>query len=149
MFTPDQQAAAHEMHRVCRNGGSIGMANWTPDSFIGQVFKVLGKYVPPVAGVKPPSLWGTEQRLKELFPATCDIGSTKKTFAFRYTSPEHWLDVFRTLYGPVHKAFGALQPTEQAGLKHDLLDLIARENRAGDGTMVVDSAYLEVIIRKP
>lgn len=148
MFTPDQQAAASELLRVCRKGGRIGMANWTPDGFIGQVFKTLGKYIPPVAGVKPPSLWGTEARLKELFPPSCEIKATKKAFVFRYKSPAQWLEVFSTWYGPVHKAFATLPQQQQAGLKQDLLDLIARENRSRDKTMVVDSEYLEIVIRK-
>ena len=148
MFTPDQERAAAELMRVCRPGGRIGLANWTPDGFIGQVFKTIGKYIPPAAGVKSPALWGTRSRLAELFDDAASISSAQRSFAFRYRSPEHWLETFRTFYGPVLKAFAALAPDAQAGLQRDLLDLVARFNRAGDGTMVVPSEYLEVVVVK-
>ena len=148
MFTPDQDRAAAEMLRVCRPGGRIGLANWTPDGFIGQVFKTLGSHLPPPAGVKSPALWGTEARLAELF-AGATMQATPREFVFRYRSPRHWLEVFRTWYGPVLKAFAALDPTGQARLAADLLALIERLNRSGDGTMVVPGTYLEVVIVKP
>lgn len=148
MFTPDQDKAAAELLRVCKPGGKIGMANWTPDSFIGQVFKTLGGHIPPAAGVKPPSAWGTEARLNELFSKGGSVKATEQTFTFRYKSPAHWVDVFRTWYGPVHKAFGALPDPQKVVLENDLLMLINRLNRAKDGTMVVPSAYLEVVITK-
>jgi ubiquinone/menaquinone biosynthesis C-methylase UbiE len=145
MFTPDQDKAAGEMLRVCKRGGRIGLANWTPDGFIGQLFKTIGRHVPPPAGVQPPSLWGTAARLEELFGASAGLSIGTQAFVFRYRSPGHWIDVFRNWYGPVHKAFGALTPEKQADLEKDLLDLISRFNRAKDGTMVVPSDYLEVI----
>ena len=148
MFTPDQDRAAAEMLRVCRPGGRIGLANWTPDGFIGQVFKTLGSHLPPPTGVKSPALWGTEARLAELF-AGATMQATPREFVFRYRSPRHWLEVFRTWYGPVLKAFAALDPTGQARLAADLLALIERLNRSGDGTMVVPGTYLEVVIVKP
>ena len=148
MFTPDQDRAAAEMLRVCRPGGRIGLANWTPDGFIGQVFKTLGSHLPPPAGVKSPALWGTAVRLAELF-AGATMQATPREFVFRYRSPRHWLEVFRTWYGPVLKAFAALDPTGQARLAADLLALIERLNRSGDGTMVVPGTYLEVVIVKP
>ena len=148
MFTPDQDRAAAEMLRVCRPGGRIGLANWTPDGFIGQVFKTLGSHLPPPAGVKSPALWGTEARLAELF-AGARVQATSREFVFRYRSPQHWLEVFRTWYGPVLKAFAALDPAGQARLEADLLALIDRLNRSGDGTMVVPGRYLEVVIVKP
>jgi len=149
MFTPDQDRAAAELVRVCRRGGQIGLANWTPDGFIGRLFKVIGKHVAPPAGVKSPALWGTRARLEELFSAhTSAVESTECDFVFRYRSPEHWLDVFRSFYGPMLKAFGALQPTGQAALQSDLLALVAEFNRATDGTMVVPSAYLEVVVAR-
>jgi SAM-dependent methyltransferase len=148
MFTPDQNRAAAEMLRVCRPGGRIGLANWTPDGFIGQVFKTLGSHLPPPAGVKSPALWGTEARLAELF-AGATVQATRRDFVFRYRSPRHWLEVFRTWYGPVLKAFAALDPAGQARLEADLLALIERLNRSGDGTMVVPGTYLEVVIVKP
>jgi SAM-dependent methyltransferase len=149
MFTPDQDRAAGEMLRVCRSGGKIGLANWTPDSFIGQLFRVLGKYIAPPAGVKSPSLWGTEARLRELFPArAASISAQSQQFVFRYRSPAHWLEVFRTYYGPVHKAFAALEPARQAALEGDMMELMGRLNRSGDRTLVVPSDYLEVVIAK-
>ncbi len=148
MFTPDQQKAASEMARVCRPGGKIGLANWTPASFIGELFKVMGRYIPPPAGVKPPSLWGTEERLRELFDG--QVAATRKNFMFRYRTPRHWLDTFRTYYGPMHKAFGALDTARQASLEGDILALVKSFNTATDGTMVVPGEYLEaVIVRAP
>jgi SAM-dependent methyltransferase len=149
MFTPNQDRAASEMVRVCKRGGKIGLANWTPGGFIGQVFKTLGGYLPPPAGAKSPALWGTKARLDEMFAASAaDIKVTPKHFVFRYRSPQHSLDIFRTYYGPVLKAFAALDAAKQGGLQHDLLALIAAMNRSGDGTMVVPSEYLEVIVTK-
>ena len=149
MFTPDQDKAASELLRVCKRGGKIGLANWTPDGFIGQVFKTLGKYLPPPAGAKSPALWGTEARISEMFgPAAASINTERCHFVFRYRSPEHFLDVFKNYYGPMLKAFAALDPTNQQGLRNDLLALIGRMNRAEDGTMVVPSEYLEIVITK-
>src|SRR5580692_6765826 len=149
MFTPNQAQAASEMLRVCKRGGKIGLANWTPDGFIGQVFKTLGKYLPPPAGAKSPALWGTEARISEMFgPAAASINTERRHFVFRYRSPEHFLDVFKNYYGSMLKAFAALDPTNQQGLRNDLLALIGRMNRAEDGTMVVPSEYLEVVITK-
>jgi ubiquinone/menaquinone biosynthesis C-methylase UbiE len=148
MFTPDQDRAAAEMVRVCRRGGKIGLANWTPAGFIGQLFKTLGQHVPP-PGTRSPGLWGTQARLAELFGASgCTVNATPRNFTFRYRSPEHWLEVFRTYYGPLLKAFGALAPAGQDALRRDMLDLVARFNRAEDGTMVVPSEYLEVIVSR-
>jgi ubiquinone/menaquinone biosynthesis C-methylase UbiE len=147
MFTPNQEKAAAELMRVCRSGGKIGLANWTPDGFIGQLFKTIGKHVPPPAGVKSPALWGRQERLNELFGAQAEsIQANAKQFVFRYRSPEHCVEVFRTFYGPVLKAFGTLPSEGQAILQQDLLSLIAKFNRSGDGTMVVPSDYLEVVV---
>ena len=149
MFTPDQERAAGEMIRVCRRGGKIGLANWTPDGFIGQVFKTIGKYVAPPAGARSPALWGTRARIAELFePHATSIRTAQRNFVFRYRSPSHWLEVFRTYYGPLLKTFGALQPDAQEALRNDLLALIATLNRADDGTMAVPSEYLEVVITR-
>lgn len=149
MFTPDQDRAAAEMARVCRSGGKIGLANWTPDGFIGQLFKTLGKHLPPPAGVKSPALWGTRERLAELFgPTALSIKAEAKTFAFRYLSAEHFMEIFKTYYGPTHKAFAALDSDKRALLHADMIDLIARFNRSGDATMVVSSEYLEVVITR-
>jgi ubiquinone/menaquinone biosynthesis C-methylase UbiE len=149
MFTPDQDRAASELVRVCRRGGKIGLANWTPDGFIGQLFKTIGKYVPPPAGAKSPALWGTRARLGELFdPHATSIKSAQRSFMFRYRSPDHWLEVFRTYYGPTLKAFAALDAAGQAGLERDIRALIGQFNRSGDSTMVVPGEYLEVVVTR-
>ena len=149
MFTPDQQRAADEMIRVCKRGGKIGLANWTPEGFIGQLFKTIGGHVPPPVGMKSPALWGTRARISELFePHATSIKSAQRNFVFRYRSPAHWLDVFKTYYGPVLKTFAALDPAKQQALQHDLLALAGRFNRADDGTMVVPSEYLEIVITR-
>jgi len=149
MFTPDQDKAAAELTRVCKPGGKIGLANWTPEGFIGQLFKTLGKYLPPPAGTKSPALWGTEARIKEMFGAcAASIKAERRDFNFRYRSPEHFLDIFKSYYGPMLKAFAALDAANQQGLRNDLLALIARMNRADDGTMVVPSEYLEIVITR-
>jgi SAM-dependent methyltransferase len=149
MFTPNQPQAAAELLRVCRSGGKIGLANWTPEGFIGQVFKTLGKYLPPPAGAKSPALWGTFARLNELFgDEATSIKAESRMFKFRYRSAEHFLDVFKTFYGPVLKAFAALDAATQANLRNDLHALIVRMNKSGDATMVVPSEYLEVVVTK-
>ncbi len=149
MFTPNQERAAAELIRVCKPKGRIGLANWTPDGFIGQVFKTLGKHVPPVAGTRSPAVWGTSARLHDMFDAGArSIRTESRLFKFRYRSPSHFLDVFKTYYGPVLKAFAALDPAKQEDLHNDLHALIVRMNRSGDGTMVVPSEYLEVVITK-
>jgi SAM-dependent methyltransferase len=146
MFTPNQEQAAQELLRVCRPGGTIGLANWTPESFIGNVFRTIGKYVPPAPGVKSPALWGTEARLRELFgDGISELKINRRSFVFRYRSPEHLLDVFRTYYGPVLKAFAALDTAGQAGLAGDLTELLHRFNRGGADTLAVPSEYLEVV----
>jgi len=149
MFTPNQPQAASELLRVCTSGGKIGLANWTPEGFIGQVFKTLGKYLPPPAGAKSPALWGTRTRLDELFGnQATSIKTEPRLFNFRYRSPEHFIDVFKTFYGPVLKAFTALDPATRENLRNDLHALIVRMNKSGDATMVVPSEYLEVVITK-
>jgi len=148
MFTPDQDKAAAEMARACKPGGRIGLANWTPGSFVGQIFKTMGKYLPPAAGVKSPALWGTEERLGELFGERLDsIAIERRDFVFRYHSAAHWLEVFRTFYGPMHKSFGALDADKQEALAADLITLAESFNRATDGTLVAPSEYIEVVIK--
>ena len=149
MFTPNQDKAAAEMLRVCKRGGRIGLANWTPDGFIGQMFKTLGKYRPPPTGVRSPAVWGTRDWVQVTFgTATNAIAAQPRNFTFRYRSAQHFLDVFRTYYGPVLKAFEALDEVKQKDLNSDLHVLIGRMNKADDGTMVVPSEYLEVVITK-
>lgn len=149
MFTPDHAKAAAELARVCRPGGRIGLANWTPQGFIGQLFKVLGRHVPPPAGVQPPSLWGTEEHLQALFGGeAANMQATRRLFQFRYRSAAHFIEVFRTWYGPVHKAFAALPAEGALALEQELAELMNRLNRAGAGTLVVPSEYLEVVISR-
>src|SRR5262245_12853286 len=132
MFTPNQEQAAQELLRVCRPGGKIGLANWTPEGFIGQVFRTIGKHVPPPPGVKPPALWGAEQRLGELFgDGVSELMVNRRVFVFRYGSAEHFLEVFRTYYGPMLKAFAALDQAGQAALARDLRELLERFNQGG------------------
>jgi SAM-dependent methyltransferase len=149
MFTPDQDKAAAEMLRVCKRGGKIGLANWTPAGFVGQMFKTIGKYVPPHAGLKSPALWGTRERLGELFSdGVASINAETRNFVFRYRSSEHFIDVFKMYYGPMLKAFETLDDVRQHDLKGDLQALTARMNKADDGTMVVPGEYLEIVITK-
>jgi ubiquinone/menaquinone biosynthesis C-methylase UbiE len=147
MFTPNQDKAASELIRVCKPGGKIGLANWTPDGFIGQVFKTIGRHVPPPAGVKSPALWGTRERIVELFGReAASTVAEPRYFTFRYRSPAHFIDVFSTYYGPVLKALAQLDEDRRETLRADLAVLIARFNGAHDGTMVVPAEYLEVLI---
>jgi ubiquinone/menaquinone biosynthesis C-methylase UbiE len=149
MFTPNQEEAAAEMARVCKRGGKIGLANWTPEGFIGQMFKTIGKHLPPPTGAKSPALWGTKARLTQLFgEVASSISAEPRHFNFRYRSPEHFVEFFKTYYGPMLKAFGALDPAEQKNLRKDLLALIANLDMAKDGTMLVPAEYLEVVIVK-
>ena len=149
MFAPNQEQAASELLRVCRPGGKIGMVNWSPDGFIGDMFRTTSRHVPPPAGIKPPVLWGTEDRLNELFGhAASSIQVQERFFVFRFLSADHWIDFFRTYYGPTLKAFAALDEAGKEALTNDLRDLANKYNRSGDKTMVVPSKYLEVVITK-
>lgn len=149
MFTPDHSKTAREMLRVVRSGGRIGLANWTPEGFIGQIFKVIGSHVSPPAGVKPPSLWGTEPHIIDLFGAdAAEIRATRKIFNFRYRSAAHFIQVFRDFYGPALKAFAALDAEKQRALNADITSLLERMNIGGEMSLVVPSEYLEVVIRK-
>ena len=146
MFTPDQAKVASELLRVCRPGGRIGLANWTPEGFIGQLFKTIGSYVSPAPGVKSPALWGTKAHLEMLFGATAMVAAESRHFAFRYKSPAHWLHVFRGYYGPLLKAFAAITPEARQALEVDVLALLGRFNTAEDGTLVAPSEYLQVVV---
>jgi len=148
MFAPNHDAAAAELARVCRPGGRIGLANWTPESLVGQMFGILGRYVAPPAGLQPPSRWGDVAHLEALFDGS--IGSlqvTQREFHFRYRSAEHFVDVFRSWYGPVHKAFLALPDDGAAALKQDLIELLERNNTAV-GSLLIPSEYLEVVVTR-
>ena len=148
MFAPNQPQTATEMFRVLKPGGKIGMANWTPDSFIGGLFKTLGRYVPPAPDLSSPALWGTSDRLQELFPNAITIECTEQQYSLRYPSAQHWVTTWREIYGPLQKAFSTLSDELANDLTEDLLQLIATHNRADDGTMVVPSTYLQVIVKK-
>jgi SAM-dependent methyltransferase len=148
MFAPDHARAAQEMLRVCRPGGRIALANWTPDGFIGQLFKTIGAHLPPPPGARSPALWGSPAHLAALFgPGAAQTEITTRHFNFRYRSAAHWIEVFRTWYGPVHKAFAALGP-EGAALERDLIALLDRFNRAGPASLVVPSEYLEIVVTR-
>ncbi len=149
MFAPDQEKAAAELARVCRPGGRIGLANWTPESLVGQMFKALGKQLPPPAGVQPPSRWGVEAHLQTMFGnQEAKIAVKKQVFNFRYRSAAHFIEVFRTWYGPIHKAFAALPADKAAMLERDLSDLLNGLNQGGANSLVVPSEYLEIVITR-
>lgn len=145
MFTPDQETAARELARVVRRGGRIGLASWTPDGFIGEVFRTLRGHVAPPAGVRSPALWGVEERLAELF-AGHQVKASKQIFNFRYKSADHWLQIFKAYYGPANRAFAALDATKQAALEADLVALLERMNLGGRDTLIVPSEYLEAVV---
>jgi len=149
MFAPDHAKSAREMLRVVRAGGRIGLASWTPDGLVGQLFKTIGKYVPPPAGVRSPALWGTEDYLHELFgEQASSIRIARRQFLFRYASTGHWLQVFKDYYGPVQKAFAALDEPGQAALEADIISMLQGANTAGGASLVVPSEYLEAVIVK-
>ncbi len=146
MFAPNQEQAAHELLRVCRPGGKIGLANWTPEGWLGELFRINSRHVPPPPGLKPAVLWGSEAHLRELFgDGITALHATRRTFVFRYHSPQHWLEYWRAYYGPTLAAFQALDAAGQEALARDLLDLVDRWNRSGDATMAVPGEYLEVV----
>jgi ubiquinone/menaquinone biosynthesis C-methylase UbiE len=148
MFAPNQPQAASELIRVCRRGGKIGLTNWAPRGFIGQLFKTIGKHLPPPLGVQSPALWGSALHLEKLFGTSGSVVAQSRSFIFRYRSEKHWLEVFRGYYGPVLKAFEALGPAEGASLEADIIDLLKKFNVADDGTLVIPSEYLEVIVTR-
>ena len=146
MFAPDHSRAASELLRVVRPGGRIGLASWTPQGFLGQLFRTIGRHVPPPSGVLSPLLWGSESHLGDLFMEADRIEHRVRNFAFRYRSPEHWVDVFRAYYGPVHKAFLGLDAERQAALERDLLTLLRESDQGGAAGLVVPAEYLETTI---
>jgi ubiquinone/menaquinone biosynthesis C-methylase UbiE len=149
MFAPDQKSVVSELIRVCKPGGKIGLVNWTPESFIGQLFKVIGQYISPPAGLSSPMLWGTKEFIEQNFSnAAQEINIVERDFIFNYESAEHWIDVFRTYYGPTHKVFEALNNEKQEQLRADIITLIEKNNLANDGKMYVPSSYLEIVIKK-
>jgi ubiquinone/menaquinone biosynthesis C-methylase UbiE len=148
MFAPDHAQAASELMRACRPGGRIGLASWTPGGFLGDLFRLVAAHVPPTPGVRSPLLWGTDAHLQDLFRGASAIRHTVRHFAFRYRSPEHWVEVFRTFYGPVYKAFAALDTGGQAALEADLIALLRKADRGGTTGLVVPAEYLETVITR-
>jgi SAM-dependent methyltransferase len=146
MFTPQPEVAAAELLRVCRTGGRIGLANWTPDGFVGQMFGIVGRHVPPPAGLRSPLEWGSPARVRELLGGGVSLLTvTPRTYVFRYRSPRHWLDSFRAQYGPLVKAFAALEPTEREQLDAELLGLATARNTSTAGALRIPSEYLEIV----
>jgi len=148
MFAPDHAKSSSELLRVCRLGGRIGLACWTPEGFLGEMFRTMAKHVPPPAGVQSPLLWGKPDHIQTLFAAATAITNTRRTFAFRYESAEHFVHVFRTFYGPTFKAFAALDEAGQAALESDLLALLRRADVGGGGGLVVPAEYLETVVTR-
>jgi ubiquinone/menaquinone biosynthesis C-methylase UbiE len=149
MFAPDQERAASELCRVARAGGTIALANWTPEGFIGRMLATVGKHVPPPAGVASPIYWGTEARLGELFPNVSSLRARRREFVFRYESAQHLIDRFRLYYGPTHQAFAKLDVTQQELLSAQLAELIARFGRVGtSGAVAIPAEYLEVVMER-
>ncbi len=148
MFAPDHQRAAAELLRVCKPGGRIGLANWTPAGFLGQLLRTVAKYVPPAPGLQSPLLWGTTTHIGELFQGVTNIEHTTRTFAFRYRSAEHWVEVFRNFYGPTYTAFLTLDAGGQATLEADLLALLRSLDQGGGHGLLVPGEYLETVITK-
>ena len=149
MFSPDQEQAAAELLRACRPGGRIGMTNWTPDGWIGQMFRVVGRHVPPPVGLRPPTRWGTEEGVRELFGSgVTSLQARRKAFVWRFATPQHYLDLFRTFYGPTNRAFAALDAAGQDALGRDLIELVTQFNVAQSGPLLVPADYLEVVAVK-
>jgi SAM-dependent methyltransferase len=149
MFTPNQEQAAAELLRVCRPGGRIGLTNWTPAGFVGRMFKIVGAHVPPPAGISSPLLWGTDERLGELFgPGVRSLSTPRREFVFRYRSAQDWLDTFRTYYGPTLKAFGALDEAGAAAFERELLALAESANTSTTGRLRVPSEYVEAVAER-
>jgi SAM-dependent methyltransferase len=149
MFAPDQEQTAAEMLRVCRPGGRIGMVNWTPDSYVAELFRAIGRYLPPPAGLQPPVRWGDEERLRELFGPEVTIVAPRRSFLWRFPSPEYQADFFASFYGPAHKALAALEEDRAAALKAEMVETVRRFNVADDATLVLRMDYLQPVIQTP
>ena len=152
MFAPDHQQAADELVRVCKPGGTIALASWTPDGFIGELFRTVAKHVPPPAGVRSPMLWGTEAHLRELFgERISSLTVEERLFTWRFRSAEELVEFFRTWYGPTLKAFAGLgDDAARDALRADLVALARRFDRLGVGNAIaVPAAYTEAVgVRK-
>jgi SAM-dependent methyltransferase len=149
MFAPDQERTAAELLRVCRPGGRIGMVNWVPDGYIGELFRTIGRYLPPPPGLRPPVAWGSQQRLRELFGPEATISAPRRTFRWRWPSPEHQAEFFATFYGPTNRVVAAIGDDRAADLKADMAKVAAGFNLSDDDTLVLRQEYLEVVVHKP
>jgi SAM-dependent methyltransferase len=149
MFAPDQERTAAELLRVCRPGGRIGMVNWVPDGYVGELFRTIGRYLPPPPGLRPPVLWGSEERLAELFGPEVAISAPRRTFLWRFPSAEHQAEFFATFYGPTNKALAALGADRAADLKADMVKVARSFDVSDDDTLVLRQDYLEAVIHKP
>lgn len=149
MFAPDQEQTARELLRVCRPGGRIGMVNWVPGSYVGELFRTIGRYLPPPPGLAPPVLWGSPERLRELFGPEATISAPQRSFRWRFPSAEHQVEFFTTFYGPTNRAVATLGADRAAGLKAEMLDVVKRFNVSDDNTLVLRMDYLEAVIHKP
>lgn len=149
MFAPDHAKTSQELLRVTRSGGRIGLANWTPEGFLGDLFRLVAGFVPPTAGLQAPVMWGSEPYIVALFgPHSADIRCVRKHFNFRYLSAPHFVSVFRNFYGPTHKAFAALDEAGRKRLDEALNRLLERRNIGGPSSLVVPGEYLEIVITK-
>ena len=149
MFAPDQEQTASELLRVCRPGGRIGMINWTPDGYVGELFRTIGRYLPPPPGLRPPVLWGSPERLRELFGPDVTISAPHRSLLWRWPSAEHQADFFATFYGPTNKALAALGTDRAADLKADMVEVARSFDVSDDDTLVLRQDYLEAVIHKP
>jgi SAM-dependent methyltransferase len=149
MFAPDQERTAAELLRVCRPGGRIGMVNWVPDGYVGELFRTIGRYLPPPPGLRPPVEWGSEERLRELFGPEVAISAPRRTFRWRFPSAEHQAEFFASFYGPTNRALAAIGADRAADLKADMVKVAASFDLSDDDTLVMRQDYLEVVVDKP
>jgi ubiquinone/menaquinone biosynthesis C-methylase UbiE len=146
MFAPDQERTAAELLRVTRPGGRIGMANWTPEGGVGGMFMTVAKHAPPPPGINPPLLWGTEDRLRELFgDQISDLKVERRISRQTFRSPDHYIEFFRRFFGPVKMAFERVGPDGEQALEDDLRAYLEAHNSAGDRALVLEAEYLRVI----
>jgi SAM-dependent methyltransferase len=146
MFAPDQERTAAELLRVVRPGGRIGMANWTPEGSLGNLFKTVAKHVPPPPGLDPPALWGTEERVRELFgDGVSELRFERRTSRQAFRSVDHYLEFFRTYFGPIKMAFERVGNDGEAALEADLRAFLEEANTAGDQALVIRPEYLRVV----
>jgi ubiquinone/menaquinone biosynthesis C-methylase UbiE len=145
MFAPDQVRAAAELLRVCRPGGTVALASWTPEGFIGDLFRLVGKFAPPPAGVQPPALWGSEEHVRRLLAGAADARAERSTFTFRFGTAEEFTDFFITHYGPTLKAAESLDPVARERFREEFIELVRSHDDDVEGSVAVAAEYLTVI----